>query len=138
MFAVRMISTTARRQLPELDGLCRLMAREDRCTLSGHEVEALLRRRSPDALADWDEFRASWSRMPIDGYMADGGRYRRRRYAVLSAEPGSVEVERFLEVERYSHVTHLVSQIAGDLRDGAAQCQPQPDHQPRRTAPRRS
>jgi anthranilate synthase component I len=32
--------------------------------------------------------------------------------------PGSVAVERFLEVERYSHVTHLVSQVAGDLRDG--------------------
>jgi anthranilate synthase component I len=32
--------------------------------------------------------------------------------------PGSVEVERFLEVERYSHVTHLVSEVAGNLRDG--------------------
>jgi len=32
--------------------------------------------------------------------------------------PGTVEVEKFLEVERYSHVTHLVSQVAGDLRDG--------------------
>ncbi len=32
--------------------------------------------------------------------------------------PGTVEVERFLEVERYSHVTHLVSQVSGDLRDG--------------------
>jgi anthranilate synthase component 1 len=32
--------------------------------------------------------------------------------------PGTVEVERFLEVERYSHVTHLVSQVAGDLRAG--------------------
>ena len=32
--------------------------------------------------------------------------------------PGTVEVERFLEVERYSHVTHLVSQVAGDLRPG--------------------
>jgi anthranilate synthase component I len=32
--------------------------------------------------------------------------------------PGTVEVERFLEVERYSHVTHLVSQVGGDLRDG--------------------
>jgi anthranilate synthase component 1 len=29
--------------------------------------------------------------------------------------PGTVEVERFLEVERYSHVTHLVSQVGGDL-----------------------
>jgi anthranilate synthase component 1 len=34
--------------------------------------------------------------------------------------PGSVEVERFLEVERYSHVTHLVSQVSGDLRDGVS------------------
>jgi anthranilate synthase component 1 len=32
--------------------------------------------------------------------------------------PGTVEVEKFLEVERYSHVTHLVSQVGGDLRDG--------------------
>jgi anthranilate synthase component I len=34
--------------------------------------------------------------------------------------PGPVEVEKFLEVERYSHVTHLVSQVAGDLRDGVS------------------
>jgi anthranilate synthase component 1 len=34
--------------------------------------------------------------------------------------PGTVVVEKFLEVERYSHVTHLVSQVAGDLRDGVS------------------
>jgi anthranilate synthase component 1 len=34
--------------------------------------------------------------------------------------PGTVEVEKFLEVERYSHVTHLVSQVAGDMRDGVS------------------
>jgi anthranilate synthase component 1 len=33
-------------------------------------------------------------------------------------EPGSVHVERFMEPERYSHVTHLVSEVVGDLRDG--------------------
>jgi anthranilate synthase component 1 len=32
--------------------------------------------------------------------------------------PGSVQVERFLEPERFSHVTHLVSEVAGELRDG--------------------
>jgi anthranilate synthase component 1 len=31
--------------------------------------------------------------------------------------PGSVRVERFMEPERYSHVTHLVSEVVGDLRD---------------------
>ena len=33
-------------------------------------------------------------------------------------KPGTVEVARFLEPERFSHVTHLVSEVAGDLRDG--------------------
>jgi anthranilate synthase component 1 len=32
--------------------------------------------------------------------------------------PGTVKVERFLEPERFSHVTHLVSEVAGTLRDG--------------------
>jgi anthranilate synthase component 1 len=32
-------------------------------------------------------------------------------------KPGTVKVERFLEPERFSHVTHLVSEVAGELRD---------------------
>jgi anthranilate synthase component 1 len=31
--------------------------------------------------------------------------------------PGSVKVERFLEAERFSHITHLVSEVAGTLGD---------------------
>jgi anthranilate synthase component I len=31
--------------------------------------------------------------------------------------PGTVRVERFLEAERFSHVTHLVSEVAGELRE---------------------
>jgi anthranilate synthase component I len=33
-------------------------------------------------------------------------------------KPASVHVERFLEPERFSHVTHLVSEVTGELRDG--------------------
>jgi anthranilate synthase component 1 len=33
-------------------------------------------------------------------------------------EPGSVRVSKLLEVERYSHVMHLVSQVDGSLREG--------------------
>ena len=33
-------------------------------------------------------------------------------------QPGTVRVERFLEPERFSHITHLVSEVAGELRDG--------------------
>jgi anthranilate synthase component 1 len=32
--------------------------------------------------------------------------------------PGTVRVARFLEPERFSHVTHLVSEVTGELRDG--------------------
>jgi anthranilate synthase component 1 len=31
---------------------------------------------------------------------------------------GTVKVERFLEAERFSHITHLVSEVAGELADG--------------------
>ena len=34
------------------------------------------------------------------------------------AEPGSVEVDQCMDVERYSHVMHLVSHVSGRLRDG--------------------
>jgi anthranilate synthase component 1 len=34
--------------------------------------------------------------------------------------PGTVQVERFLEPERFSHITHLVSEVAGELLPGTA------------------
>ena len=37
------------------------------------------------ALADWDGFAKSWDDLGVDTYMADGGRYRRRRFAVFRA-----------------------------------------------------
>jgi hypothetical protein len=37
-------------------------------------------------LADWPQFAESWNDLEVDTYMADGGRYRRRRFGVWSAE----------------------------------------------------
>lgn len=34
------------------------------------------------SLSDWNEFAASWNNLGVDTYLADSGRYRRRRYAV--------------------------------------------------------
>jgi hypothetical protein len=36
-------------------------------------------------LYDWDSFAASWNDLGVDAYMADGGRYRRRRFACYRA-----------------------------------------------------
>ena len=38
------------------------------------------------ATADWDAFAQSWNRLELDAYMADGGRYRRRRHATFAAK----------------------------------------------------
>jgi anthranilate synthase component 1 len=37
------------------------------------------------------------------------------------SEPGTVEVTQFMDVERYSHVMHLVSHVQGKLRKGLTQ-----------------
>jgi hypothetical protein len=37
------------------------------------------------SLADWPSFADSWNRLELDTYMADGGRYRRRRHATFAA-----------------------------------------------------
>jgi len=34
------------------------------------------------------------------------------------SRPGSVKVDEFMEVERYSHVMHMVSSVTGDLAEG--------------------
>src|SRR5438094_925635 len=34
--------------------------------------------------------------------------------------PGTVQLARFLEAERFSHVTHLVSEVVGELQDGVS------------------
>jgi hypothetical protein len=45
---------------------------------------------APRALGDWPAFAASWNDLAVDEYLADRGRYRRRRYAVytLGADAG--------------------------------------------------
>ena len=49
------------------------------CFLAAPNARSLL----PE-LSDWSSFEASWNDMPLDTYMADGGKYRRRRHATLS------------------------------------------------------
>src|SRR5262245_13782328 len=49
--------------------------------VSADRVRALL----PDAaLHEWGSFAASWNDLGVDAYMADSGRYRRRRFSVFA------------------------------------------------------
>ena len=41
-------------------------------------------------MTGWDAFAASWDDLELDTYMADGGRYRRRRHGVFAAGPDGI------------------------------------------------
>jgi hypothetical protein len=73
--------------------LAECVANHDFCFLPSHQTQAALVSLRADWNADWDVFAASWGELETDAYMADGGRYRRRRYAVLSAPAGSLRVQ---------------------------------------------
>jgi hypothetical protein len=64
-------------------------------------------------LSDWDRFSASWNDLEIDAYMADGGRYRRRRHAVYEAAT--------LEgIRRAAHQAHYQTLDYNPLNGGVA------------------
>ncbi len=65
-------------------------------------------------LTDWAEFAASWNGMPRDTYMADGGRYRRRRHAVFAAAEGAPQIERL------PHRPHYQDRDYNTLNGGVA------------------
>lgn len=73
----------------------------------GKEMGAILGAR---ALDEWPEFAASWDDLGIDTYMADGGRYRRRRFCALSAIGTAVS--------RKEHQPHYQSRDHNRLNGG--------------------
>jgi hypothetical protein len=61
-------------------------------------------------LCDWRSFAASWNDLGVDTYMADGGRYRRRRFAALRATPTGIV--------RKPHQPHYQSRDYNPLNGG--------------------
>ena len=63
-------------------------------------------------LRDWAGFAASWDDLGLDTYMADGGRYRKRRHAAFRVAAG--------EVARKPHQAHYQSRDYNALNGGIA------------------
>jgi hypothetical protein len=76
---------------PTADALRGAIQSEGFAFVEGPSMRELLER--VGSLADWDAFATSWQRLELDTYMADGGRYRKRRHAVF-AVPASGTVAR--------------------------------------------
>ncbi|HVY82701.1 MAG TPA: 2OG-Fe dioxygenase family protein [Steroidobacteraceae bacterium] len=64
----------------------------------------------PDALADWAAFAASWNDLGMDTYMADGGRYRRRRFSAFAVTADTIA--------RKPHQPHYQSRDYNPLNGG--------------------
>jgi len=96
-----------------------LLVRVEDGVVSNHPI-AGTRRRSHDENRDRaleeelrnDEKECAEHLMLVDLSRNDVGRI---------SEPGTVEVTQFMDIERYSHVMHLVSHVQGKLRDGLSQ-----------------
>lgn len=75
----------------------------------GGAMEALLLEQG--SLGDWPGFAASWDHLPLDHWMADQGRYRRRRHAVFAAGPDQ-------PIARLPHQPHYQSLEYNALNGG--------------------
>ena len=63
------------------------LARDGFAFVPGRRMRPLLA--DAGALSDWERFAQSWDDLALDPYMADGGRYRRRRHAVYGVADGA-------------------------------------------------
>ncbi len=72
------------------------------------DMRPLLERRG--ALADWADFAESWDELGPDTFMADGGRYRKRRFAVFAASADGIV--------RKPHQPHYQSRDYNTLNGG--------------------
>ena len=95
----------------QTDALTDRIAAEGFAFVHGPDMRALFARQG--SLADWSEFAASWDDLGLDTYMADGGRYRKRRHATFRAvadEP----------IHRAPHQPHYQSRDYNALNGGIA------------------
>jgi len=67
---------------PDAAALAQTLHAEGFAFVPAPRLRALL----PDSLPDWQAFADSWDELPLDRYMADQGRYRRRRHAVFQLD----------------------------------------------------
>jgi hypothetical protein len=76
-------------ETPQLQRTCKILAKNDYIYVTGDKTRDLIQETGVSLLDDWQQFAFSWNDLEIDQYMGDGGRYRKRRHATLSALPSS-------------------------------------------------
>jgi hypothetical protein len=87
-----------------------LIRRDGFAFVRGPEMRGILEQYGP--LSDWTEFARSWNDLGLDTYMADGGRYRKRRHACFSVSAAGIV--------RKPHQPHYQSRDYNPLHGGIA------------------
>ena len=72
--------------------------------------------RAVRTVSDWDRFADSWNDLEVDTYMADGGRYRRRRHAVYEASAGARRAAIRRTTRRSTTTRSMAASRAGSSR----------------------
>lgn len=103
---------TVRDRGSEVERACKRLVQKDFSFFSSARTRTLLESVQTEALEDLEAFQESWSDLALDRYMADGGKYRKRRHATLSALPSS----RNFHVQ--PHQPHFQSLTYNDLNGG--------------------
>jgi len=94
---------------PRNADLALALADQGHVFLQGGQMRPLLE--GCGALSDWESFAGSWNDLALDPYMADGGRYRRRRHAVYATHADG-------RIERQPHQAHYQSLDYNRLHGG--------------------
>jgi hypothetical protein len=102
--------TLATAQVP-LEPLQALIASQGYAFVPAESMQPILASLGP--LSDWPDFAASWNDLALDQYMADGGRYRRRRHATYAVGAKGA-------IERKPHQAHYQSLDYNPLHGGIA------------------
>ena len=87
--------------------IARSVARDGFACVRTPQMRAVL---EAAGLDDWDRFARSWNELGVDTYMADGGRYRRRRFACFRANAQGIA--------RKPHQPHYQSRDYNPLNGG--------------------
>jgi hypothetical protein len=91
-----------------MNELVKRLAADGFAFMQGCDMRALL-----GSMPDWDAFAKSWDDLGLDTYMADGGRYRKRRFAAFGARAGE-------PIHRKPHQPHYQSRDYNPLNGGIA------------------
>jgi hypothetical protein len=86
--------------------LSQTLKRDGFARRDGGEIMACL----GQPISDWLSFAKSWADLDVDAYMGDGGRYRRRRYAVFEVDQGWIR--------RLAHQPHYQAKVYNRLNGG--------------------